>query len=89
MWPFASLFQCEIGLVFNLKSLMVNLHLISSPIMLYSNHIQICWFFGYTTPETFDKTNGVVYQSLTRITIHMPSKSWIHHIIIRHMDSPI
>jgi hypothetical protein len=53
------------------------------------DHIQICWFLGYTTPETFDKTNNIMYQLLMGTTIHMPSKSWIHHIAIRQIDFPM
>jgi hypothetical protein len=97
-----SSFKCGLSLVsFNVKLawssswklLMVNLHLISSPIMLYQSYSKFrpysnCWFLGYTTPETFDKTN-IVYWSLASTTIHMPSKSWICHIVIRHIDSPM
>ncbi len=46
------------------------------------NCIWTCWFLGYTTLKTFEKTNIVVYWSLMGTTIHMPSKSWTHHIII-------
>jgi hypothetical protein len=42
---------------------------------------------GYTTLETFDKTNSVVYWSLIGITIHMLFESWICHIVIHHIDS--
>jgi hypothetical protein len=35
------------------------------------DRIQICWFLDHTTPETFDKTNGIMYQLLVGITIHM------------------
>jgi hypothetical protein len=54
-----------------------------------SNYIWTCWFLGYTTPKIFDKTNGVIYQLLTITTIHMFSKSWIHHIAIHHIDTPM
>jgi hypothetical protein len=30
-----------------------------------------------------------MYWSLTSTTIHMPFESWIHHIVIGHIDSPI
>jgi hypothetical protein len=53
------------------------------------NHIQICWFLGYTTFKTFDKTNIIMDRSLTCTRIHMPSESWIRHIAIHHIDSPM
>jgi hypothetical protein len=49
-----------------------------------SRCIQICWSLGYTIPETFDKTNDIVYWLLMGTTIHMFSESWI-----RQIDSPM
>jgi hypothetical protein len=72
---------------------MVNPRSISSAIMLY----QTCFkfkpysnllFLGYTAPETFDKMNKIIYQSLMGITIHITFESWICHIAIYHIDSP-
>jgi len=75
------------------KSFMVDLRSISSPSCCIKHvpnldSIQTCWFLGYTTHKTFDKTNGVMYW-LMRIIIHKTSKSWIRHIAIRHIDSPM
>jgi hypothetical protein len=65
-----------------------------SHIMLY----QVCFRFklysnllvlGLYHPKIIDKTNGIVYQSLTSTTIHMPFESWICYIVIHHIDSPM
>lgn len=76
------------------KSLMVNPPPDFLPHQVIPNTFQIqiiwiYWFLGYTTPKIIDKTNGTVYWSLTITTIHVLCESWIHHIVIGHIDSPI
>jgi hypothetical protein len=40
-------------------------------------------------PKIIDKTNGIIYQSLTDTTIHMHFESWIRYIVIHSIDSPM
>jgi hypothetical protein len=80
MWPFISLLQCQVGLVFNLNITYGEPPPDHFPIMLYQAHSRFRPYSNFLILETFDKTNNIMYQLLMGTTIHMPSKSWICHI---------